>query len=102
MSYATTELERAVETRLCVRRRAQGLTLTSAGVRAVADARKLLRAADVLNVALRAGDSRLAGPLVIGCFTTIAPTVLPALLTEFASAHLDSILRSQRRPRTTS
>ena len=87
MSGAITELERALGSRLCVRRKAQGVTLTSAGVRAVADARKLLRSADELDVALRAGDRRLAGPLAIGCFPTIAPTVLPALLTGFVSAH---------------
>lgn len=87
MSDAITELERVLGTRLCVRRKAQGLTLTSAGMRAVSDARKLLRGADELNVALRAGGDRLAGPLAVGCFTTIAPTVLPPLLTGFASAH---------------
>jgi DNA-binding transcriptional LysR family regulator len=87
MSDAITELERLLGTQLCVRRKAQGLTLTSAGVRAVEDARRLLRAADELNIALRAGETRLSGPLAVGCFTTIAPTVLPALLTTFAAEH---------------
>ncbi|KQW45939.1 hypothetical protein ASC77_18675 [Nocardioides sp. Root1257] len=87
MSDAITELERLLGTQLCVRRKAQGLTLTSAGIRAVEDARRLLHAADELNVALHAGGTRLAGPLAIGCFTTIAPTVLPPLLTSFATEH---------------
>ncbi len=87
MSDAITELERLLGTQLCVRRKAQGLTLTSAGVRAVEDARRLLHAADELNIALRSGGTRLSGPLAVGCFTTIAPTVLPPLLTSFASEH---------------
>jgi len=86
MSDAITELERLLGTQLCVRRKAQGLTLTSAGVRAVKDGRRLLRAADELNIALRA-SSRLSGPLAVGCFTTIAPTVLPPLLTSFVAEH---------------
>lgn len=87
MSDAITELERLLGTQLCVRRKAQGLTLTSAGVRAVEDARSLLRAADELNIALHSGGTRLTGPLAVGCFTTIAPTVLPPLLTSFAVEH---------------
>lgn len=89
MSAAITELERVLGVRLCVRRKSHGVTLTSAGVRAVADARELLKGASELDVTLKTGGNRLAGPLAVGCFTTIAPTVLPQLLTGFGTAHPD-------------
>ncbi|THG30109.1 LysR family transcriptional regulator [Naasia lichenicola] len=87
MSDAITELERLVGERLCVRRKAQGLTLTSAGVRAVADARLLLRGAHELYAALHTSTDALVGPLAIGCFPTLAPTVLPPLLSDFGASH---------------
>ncbi|MEI4271132.1 LysR family transcriptional regulator [Klenkia sp. LSe6-5] len=87
MSDAITELERVLGARLCVRRKSHGVTMTSAGVRAVADARELLRAADELSVAVDTRGDRLAGPLAIGCFGTIAPTVMPPVLNEFSPAH---------------
>lgn len=87
MSDAITELERALGARLCVRRKSHGVTMTSAGVRAVADARDLLRAANELGVAVDTRGDQLAGPLAVGCFGTIAPTVMPPLLTDFAAAH---------------
>lgn len=88
MSDALTQLERQLHTRLCVRRKAQGLTLTSAGERTVTHARVLLREAQELYTGLVAPDGGgLAGPVTIGCFPTLAPTVLPPLLTAFADRH---------------
>ncbi|MQA34401.1 LysR family transcriptional regulator [Modestobacter roseus] len=87
MSDAITELERLLGTRLCVRRKSQGLTLTSAGDRAVADARRLLRDAQELQFALGTTAGELVGPLAIGCYPTLAPTVLPPLLSAFSTAH---------------
>ncbi|MFI7583468.1 LysR substrate-binding domain-containing protein [Kocuria sp. M1N1S27] len=87
MSDAITELERLVGTRLCVRRKAQGLTLTSAGIRVVEEARGLLRGAQELDIALQGGPDELVGPLAIGCFPTLAPTILPPLLSAFRAEH---------------
>lgn len=87
MSDAITELERLLGSRLCVRRKAQGLTLTSAGVRAVGDARALLRGAQELYLALYSGNDELVGPMTIGCFPTLAPTVLPPLFSAFGRDH---------------
>ena len=87
MSDAISELERLVDARLCVRKKAQGLTLTTAGERAVAQARALLRGAQELHVMLTTDADQLAGPIAVGCFPTLAPTVLPPLLTAFASEH---------------
>lgn len=87
LSDAITELERALGAQLCVRRRAQGLTVTSAGAEVLARARELLAGADDLVHALRGGPGELAGPITIGCYPTLAPVVLPPLLADFGTAH---------------
>lgn len=87
MSDAITELEKLVGTQLCVRRRAQGLSLTAAGERAVSDGRALLQEATELYLALDSRPGEIAGPLAVGCFYTLAPTVLPAVLNEFGTQH---------------
>lgn len=87
VSDAITELERVMGARLCVRRRAHGVTLTSAGVHAVAQARPILAAARELGASLRSTGGELVGPITIGCYPTLAPTVLPPLLHDFGEAH---------------
>ncbi|MEZ0165157.1 LysR family transcriptional regulator [Kineococcus sp. LSe6-4] len=87
MSEAITELERVLGAKLCVRRKSHGVTLTSAGTRTVSDARRLLRGAEELSVTLSSEGEQLAGPLAVGCFGPIAPTVLPALLGDFGASH---------------
>ncbi|RWZ52677.1 LysR family transcriptional regulator [Labedella phragmitis] len=87
LSDAITELERVTGTRLCVRRRAHGLTLTSAGAHVVGHARPLLAAARELSISLASPDGELSGPLTIACYPTLAPTVLPPLLHDFGAAH---------------
>ncbi|UBH05897.1 LysR family transcriptional regulator [Leucobacter sp. Psy1] len=86
LSDAITELETAMREQLCVRRRAHGLTLTPSGDRVVAHARRMLAEADELARAV-GGTDTLSGPIVIGCYPTLAPTVLPRLLREFGAEH---------------
>lgn len=87
LSDALTDLERAVGTRLAVRRRAHGLTLTSAGADVVARARPLLASAREIRTLLASEGGELVGPITIGCYPTLAPTILPALLQRFGGAH---------------
>lgn len=86
MSDAITELESALRERLCVRRRAHGLTLTPAGEQLVLTARRMLAEAEELHRSV-GGDGRLSGPVVIGCYPTLAPAILPPLLQDFAALH---------------
>ena len=86
VSGSITELERLLGAELCVRRRAQGVTLTPLGRQVLARARRLLDDAAELTYAAR-GGTELAGPVGLGCFGTLAPTVLPRLLGEMESAH---------------
>ncbi|WP_455355713.1 LysR family transcriptional regulator [Streptomyces sp. SYSU K217416] len=87
VSAAVSNLEHELGVQLFIRRRAKGLTLTPAGERLLHQARKLLaHAREVAEEAQGTGDS-LTGPVVLGCFITLAPFHLPALLDEFARRH---------------
>lgn len=87
ISDSITELERILGVQLTVRRRAQGVTLTSSGQQIVEDARALLRAAQQMEGALSADAGDLAGPITIACYPTLSPIVLPVLLRDFGAAH---------------
>ncbi|MBT9606845.1 LysR substrate-binding domain-containing protein [Microbacterium sp.] len=87
LSDALADLDRIVGAPLTVRRRAHGVSLTSAGVHVVDRARPLLAASRELMVGLRGEPGELVGPITIGCYPTLAPTVLPPLLHDFGEAH---------------
>ncbi len=80
VASALSELERILRTQLVIRRKAHGVTLTPTGVylrRRVGD---LLRDADELQLAVASGGRELVGPLQVGCYSTLAPTVIPPLM----------------------
>jgi DNA-binding transcriptional LysR family regulator len=83
VSTAIADLEHVLKISLFVRH-ARGLSLTRDGEMVLAEARRLLR--DAANLERRAAGLRgeLAGELHIGCYSTIAPLLLPAVVTEFA------------------
>lgn len=83
MSDAITELETVMGEQLSIRRRAHGLTLTPVGQQLVDHARRVLAEAEELRRSVGGGDA-LSGPIVIGCYPTLAPTILPPLLQDFA------------------
>lgn len=87
VAQAVGELEKALDTHLVVRHRARGLTLTPAGVQLLPRARLLLRdtAELVLSVSNLPGD--LSGPVTVGCYSTLAATMLPPLLEGFRREH---------------
>ncbi|WP_417562085.1 LysR family transcriptional regulator [Microbacterium sp.] len=99
VSASITELERALDAELCIRRRAQGVTLTSAGRLVFARAKKVVGEVTELNFAVRGHGGDLVGPLIVGCFVTLAPSLLPRLLEEFQARHprvtLDFIVGAQ-------
>lgn len=87
LSDALAEVDRAFGTPLTVRRRARGVSLTSAGHSVVERARTLLLEARDLADTLRGSPGELVGPITIGCYPTLAPVVLPPLLSDFGAAH---------------
>lgn len=87
LSQAITQVERLVGDQLCVRRKGQGLRLTPAGRHFASQAKEILRATDELTLdPSRAGQS-LRGPVHLGCFASLAPHLLPPILSEARAQH---------------
>ncbi|MBG0855453.1 LysR family transcriptional regulator [Streptomyces spinoverrucosus] len=86
------ELEHQLGVQLVIRAKAKGLTLTAAGRRLLPEARALLARSEELRADLREVGQAPAGRLVIGCFATLAPFLLPRLLEEFPGAYPDITL----------
>ncbi|WP_298285522.1 LysR family transcriptional regulator [Acidocella sp.] len=83
ISSAITALEEAYGIQLFIRHHAQGLSLTAEGQRFLREARALLlQAEEVENAALEI-SARVAGPLEVGCLSTLFPLVVPELLSQF-------------------
>lgn len=99
VASALTELERALRTQLLVRRKAHGVSLTPTGVFLRKRAVILLRDAEELRLATASAGTELSGPLTLGCYVTISPTILPLLVRWTAEHHpkveLDVVARSQ-------
>lgn len=87
LSSAVTELERALDTELLRRRKAKGVSLTSAGELILVRARYLLHQAGELEADARGEEGGVVGLVRIGCYPSLAPTILPVLVSEFTTAH---------------
>lgn len=83
MSQALAELEAAVGQQLAVRSKARGVTLTSAGRRLLADARRLLGDAAEIQAVMSERADELAGPIELGCYTSLSPYWIPFLAERF-------------------
>lgn len=87
VSAGLTALERTTRTQLVVGRKSQGTQLTASGHRFYTEAKGILRMANEAELALAGEAEELAGPLSVGCFPTLAPTVLPAVTKYFSEYH---------------
>ncbi|NKX53204.1 LysR substrate-binding domain-containing protein [Arthrobacter mobilis] len=87
VAAAVRELERIFRTQLTVRRKAHGVSLTPAGSYLFSHAVRLLRDAEELELNASSGGQELSGPLVVGCYLTVAATILPVLLEGFSVNH---------------
>ncbi|MGN6408834.1 MAG: LysR substrate-binding domain-containing protein [Curtobacterium sp.] len=85
IASALDELERALGAQLCVRSKSHGVQLTEAG-RAVLDSGSSILG-EVEELESIGSAHRLAGELVIGCFSSLAPTVLPRVLQRYDAQH---------------
>lgn len=87
ISAAIAQLEADLKVQLFVRHHARGLSLTLAGERLLVQARSLLaHARELEQFAGTMGDAR-RGEVSAGCFITLAPFILPQLLSAFASRY---------------
>lgn len=87
VAAAVGELERVLDTQLLSRRRAQGVVPTAAGVHLFERAKVLLQEADEVRHSISSNSGELTGPLSVGCYSTLAATVLPALVQGFTTLH---------------
>lgn len=90
LSAAVTELERSLRVELLRRRKAKGVSLTPTGEVVLPRARFLLHQASELEADARGEERGVSGLVRIGCYPSLAPTALPALISEFTSAHPDA------------
>jgi DNA-binding transcriptional LysR family regulator len=92
LSAAITELERSLQVELLRRRKAKGVTLTPTGEVVLPRARLLLHHASELQADARGEERGVSGLVRIGCYPSLAPTALPALISDFTRAHPDARL----------
>lgn len=86
VSTTVTELENTLGVRLFTRH-ARGLSLTGEGRTVLGRARALLREAEDLEVNATSLGTDVSGTLTVGCYSTIAPLLLPRIIAEFADRY---------------
>ncbi|WP_256987980.1 LysR family transcriptional regulator [Bordetella genomosp. 9] len=98
MSTALAELESSFGVQLFIRHHASGLSLTQAGQEMLGRARALLKNAEELQNAARDIDAGLSGDIALGCLTSLAPPLLPGLISRFMKAHTGISFRTREAP----
>ncbi|WP_417233747.1 LysR family transcriptional regulator [Arthrobacter sp.] len=81
---AVNELERIFGAQLTVRRKAHGVAMTPSGSYVLDRARGLLHSAEDLSLHAADAGGELRGTLMLGCYMTLAPTVLARLIDEYS------------------
>jgi len=87
ISTALAELEACFDVQLFIRHHASGLSLTQAGQEMLGKARAVLKNAEELQEAARDIDAGVSGNIALGCMTSLAPPLLPGLISRFMHAH---------------
>lgn len=87
LSEGLSELEQDLQVRLLIRQRARGVTLTNVGRELLEYARAIMHSTDLLQTAATGCERTLAGTMVIGCYITLAPFVIPPLLARLRARH---------------
>ncbi|WP_020500563.1 LysR family transcriptional regulator [Sciscionella marina] len=89
VSTAVSQLEHSLQVQLLIRHHAKGLSLTAAGSRFLQELKNFLAHADDLAETARGLGTRLSGELVIGCFLSLSPFLLPRLFAGLTEQHPD-------------
>src|SRR6202046_2820047 len=87
ISTALADLEASFGVQLFIRHHASGLSLTQAGRDMLGQARNLLKNAEELQSAAREMDGGMSGVIALGCMVSLAPPVMPALISRFIASH---------------
>jgi len=86
ISTAVTALEEELETQLFIRHHAKGLVLTQAGRTLLLSAKQLRDHAEHLYDVATESTAAVRGQLSLGCFSTLAPMIMPELSHSFTNA----------------
>ena len=95
LSMALSDLEGALGVQLLVRGR-RGVHLTQAGRGVLSDSRRLIAGVADLHNSARDFQESMSGRLVVGCYSTLSPLLLPAVIDAFTTDHPDVACRSSR------
>lgn len=87
VSTAISQLERTLDVQLFIRQPSKGLALTASGKQLLQDARSLLARVDELTENVRTHHQEVEGVLRLACFVTLAPFILPRLISEIGRQH---------------
>ncbi|WP_258063142.1 LysR substrate-binding domain-containing protein [Pseudoclavibacter sp. Z016] len=87
VSTAIAQLERSLGVQLFIRQRSKGLALTDAGTQLLRDAQPLLAQVDEVADNVRGHHTSVRGTLRLACFVTLAPFVLPRLISRVKEEH---------------
>jgi len=87
ISTSISELETTLGVQLCVRHKAKGVVLTPSGEAALTLARNLITDLIDFETAFNGEDEAARAPLTIGCFSSLAPLVLPATQSAFSASY---------------
>ena len=93
LSASLAKLEKQTGIQLFIRRHAQGVSPSPAGIRFLAEARNLLSFAQDLQRETAAVGTAIEGTLSLGSFTTIAPAYVPQLVASFTASHPRAAVR---------
>lgn len=88
LSMAIADLERSLGVQLFLRK-PRGVVVTRGGEQVLADARRLVAGLSDLQNSARQSQESLSGPLVVGCYSTLAPLLLPRIVADFVAMHPD-------------
>jgi len=87
VSLAISDLESVLGVQLFLRRKAKGVALTGAARTILPQIRSLLAQAEELHSTARSLGEAVEGTLLLGCFPTLTPFLLPPILREFPRRH---------------
>lgn len=87
VSTAITQLERSLGASLFIRQHSKGLILTTAGETLLRDAHHLFGTLNDTIDSIRSDQREVHGSITITCFKTLAPFVLPRLLSSVRETH---------------
>jgi DNA-binding transcriptional LysR family regulator len=87
ISTALADLEEMFGVQLFIRHHASGLSLTQPGRDLLGQARNLLKNAEELQLAAKELDGGMSGSIALGCMVSLAPPLLPGIVSTFAHDH---------------